>query len=164
MKSIKHFIILVMSSLSVLVLLAACGKATATSTTTSPYDPCAPENRVVEIKSVNDLMREFDDAAQLAAVVQVDQLVDVVPSLQAVRRRVEDLQVPDCLSTLKSLQLQEMNTFINTLLVFVQVRDTNSQTVAQGIAQAQVLHSQYDQELARLGGATYFPETSTPTP
>jgi hypothetical protein len=176
MKSIKQFIILLMSTLSVLLLLSACGETTATPTAkspgettatptaTSPYDPCAPENRIAEIKPVNDLMREFDDAAQLAAVVQVDQLVDVIPSLQAVRRRAEDLQVPDCLSTLKSLQLQEMNTFINTLLVFVQVRDTNSQTVAQGIAQAQALHSQYNQELARLVGATYVPETSTPTP
>ncbi len=176
MKSTKQFIIQVISSLSVLLLLAACGETTATPTATSPaastatptetppYDRCAPENRVVEIKPINDLMREFDDAAQLAAVVQVDQLVNVIPSLQAVRRRAEDQQVPDCLSTLKSLQLQEMNTFINTLLVFVQVRDTKNQTVAQGIAQAQSLHTQFNQEMARLVGATYVPETSTPTP
>jgi hypothetical protein len=164
MKSIKQFIILVIASLPVLLLLAACGETTATPTATSPYDPCTAENRVVEVKPVNDLMREFDDDAQLAVVVQVDQLVDVIPSLQAVRRRAEDLQIPDCLSTLKSLQLQEMNAFINTLLVFVKVRDTNNQTVAQGIAEAQVLHTQYNQEIARLVGMTYVPETSTPTP
>jgi hypothetical protein len=176
MKSTKQIIIQVISSLSVLLLMTACGETTATPTAafpaessatpteTPPYDSCAPENRIVEIKPVNDLMREFDDNAQLAVVVQVDQLVNVIPSLQAVRRRAEDQQVPDCLSTLKSLQLQEMNTFINTLLVFVQVRDTNSQTVAQGIVQAQSLHTQFNQEMARLVGATYVPETSTPTP
>lgn len=158
--------------LLVVVSASACGEATAGSTAVTPtYAPCSPQNVVGEIGPLNALMREFDDAAQLAAVVQVDQLVSVIPSLQAVRRRVEDLQVPDCLSDLKGIELQEMNAFINTLLVFVQVRDTQSQVVAEGLAQAQSLHNQYNLELARLLGVTLsapeptgLPSSATITP
>jgi hypothetical protein len=149
---------LILLSLSILLLTVACSRqATATPQLTSTSDPCEPENISVEIKPVNDLMREFDDSARLATVLQVDQLVNVVPTLQEVHRRSQDLLVPVCLTDLKSLQLEYMNTVINTLLVFIQVRGTNSEVLLQGVAQAQALHQQYNQELARLIGATYVP-------
>ena len=147
------------------LLLAACGpKAGATP------EACAPENIVAEAAKVNNLMREFDDAAQLASSVSRDQLVSVLPSLQEIRRRAEDQAVPDCLAALKTLQVTQMNTVIDTLLAFVS--GASSDQLIQGINLARLQHEQYNQELARVLGATYVPAATqaamppafTPTP
>jgi outer membrane murein-binding lipoprotein Lpp len=134
------------------LLLGACAASS---------DPCAPANITTEVAKVNSLMREFDDAAQLASQVKRDQLVDVIPSLQEIRRRAEDLDVPYCLATLKSLQVTHMNTVINTLLSFVGGAEPD--LLVQGIALARMQHEDYNRELARLMGVTYEPpETSEP--
>lgn len=142
--------------LPALFLLTACEK----SAPGTP-DPCAPENIIAGANRVNGLMREFDDAAQLAARVSRDQLVSIIPSLQEIRRRAEDQVVPDCLETLKTLQVTHMNTVINTLLSFVSGADPN--LLVQGIALARHQHEEYNQELARLLGATYVPPSAEPT-
>lgn len=141
--------------LPALLLLAACEKSA-----TDIIDPCAPERVTVEAAKVNNLMREFDDAAQLAARVSQDQLVSVIPSLQEIRRRAEDQVVPDCLETLKTLQVTHMNTVVNTLLSFVGGADPD--LLVQGIALARHQHEEYNQELARLLGATYVPPATAP--
>jgi hypothetical protein len=158
------------------VLLTACGsKATPTPAASATPDPCAPENIVAEVKKVNDIQRAFDDASQLAAVTAFNQMALVVPPMQTIRRQAQDLQVPACLTTLKSLQLQEMNATINTFLAFMAggSQNPNTQLLSQGISQANGLHQQYTQELARLIGATYVPPAQpsgvgtpaeTPTP
>jgi hypothetical protein len=142
------------------VLLAACSpQAPAAPTVTSTPDPCAPENIVTEVKKVNDLQRAFDDASQLAAVTQFNQMPTVIPPMQDIRRQAQDQQVPPCLVTLKTLQLQEMNASINTFLTFMAggAQNPNKQLLSQGIALANGLHQQYNQELAIRIGATYVP-------
>jgi hypothetical protein len=157
--------------LAALLLLAACVKAPQPAAGTATVDPCAPENVVAAATQVNNVMREFDDAAQLASHVSRDQLVSVIPSLQEIRRRAEDRTVPSCLATLKTLQITHMDTVINTLLSFES--GASSDQLVQGIALARSQHEEYNQELARLLGATYVlpatlsaltapPETDTP--
>lgn len=147
------------------LLLAACSKSASETLSTPTFDPCAPGNIAAEVGKVNDLMREFDDGAQLASYAPVEQLVTIIPSLQEIRRRAEDLEVPSCLETLKNYQLEHMNTVIGTLLLFMQGSQGNSDAIVQGINQARTLHEQYDQEMITLlGVATVEPLSATPTP
>jgi hypothetical protein len=148
------------------ILLTACGeKATEVPAAAATPDPCAPENVSAEVDKVNDLMREFDDGAQLASYAPAEQLVTIIPSLQDVRRRAEDLVVPACLDPLKTYQLGHMNTVINTLLLFMQGTTDNTEAVVDGINQARALHERYNQEMANLLGVDYIPAGGfTPTP
>ncbi len=147
-----------------LVLSACGGEADLPPTPIPPTatpDPCSPALLPASVTPVNALMREFDDAAQLAAQTPRDQLVLIIPSLQEIRRRAEDQEVPYCLATLKALQVTHMNTVINTLMAFLGGADVN--ILVQGIAQARLQREDYNRELARLTGVTYEPAaTSTP--
>jgi hypothetical protein len=164
MKTLSRFYLC--GLLALVIFLAGCtAKATATPapTTVSTPDPCAPANILVEVQKVHSLMREFDDASQVASLAPVAQMPTVIPPLQAIRRRAEDLQVPSCLLTLKSLQLTHMDAVINTMLVFMSGgNNPNRDALVQGIAQARTLHEHYNVELARLIGATYVPPVLTP--
>jgi hypothetical protein len=150
------------------IFLTACGAKSAANTATATPDPCVPANIVAEVKKVNDFQRQFDDASQLASVMNLNQLAssNAIPNMQDIRRQAQDQQVPACLATLKTLQLQHMNAVINTLLAFLasgQNASNNSQVLSQGVALARSLHDKYNQELARLIGATYVPPiTATP--
>ena len=145
-----------------ILLLTACGgsgEETPTVGATQPPDPCAEANLPAEVEKVHKITREFDDYAALASNTPQSQLVQVIPELQRVLRDAEDLEVPACLTDLKTLQLQHMNTVVQTLLLFVSSGDVN--TVAQGIAQSRELHTQYDVEMARLLGITLTVATRT---
>ena len=146
-----------------ILLLSACGGSgegiTPTVSATQTPDPCAEANLPAEVEKVHKITREFDDYATLASNTPQSQLVQVIPELQRVLRDAEDQAVPACLSDLKTLQLKHMNTVVQTLLLFVSSGDVN--TVAQGIAQARALHTQYDIEMARLLGITLTVVTQT---
>ncbi len=151
------------------LVLSACERAVEATPTLAPTaptatpDPCSPAMMPTTLAPVNALMREFDDAAQLAAQTPRDQLVLVIPSLQEIRRRAEDQEVPSCLATLKALQITHMNTVINTLMAFLSGADVN--ILVQGISQARLQREDYNRELARLTGMTYEPPaTATPAP
>jgi hypothetical protein len=158
-------------------LLAACGAQTTTKSTeaatpdelaipdemtvpdeiatpgvTAAPDPCSEANLPDEVTKINDLMSEFDDYSGLASSTQQNQLVQVIPPLQEVRRRAQSQKAPECLMNLKSLQINHMNTVIEILLVFMS--DAEAENVSEGIAQASELHNQYDLEIARLLGLT----------
>ena len=104
-------------------------------------------------------MREFEDAALLASNTPFDQLNPTIANLQRIRRDVEDLRTPVCLTTLKQYQLAHMNTVINTMLGFLSGAD--SETLNQGIALARQQHDQYTLELAKLLGLTVVAEPAT---
>ncbi len=152
--------------LSMILLLVACGpKATEipiVNASATP-DPCSPANILPEVTKVNALMREFDDAAQLASVAALNQMPTVIPPLQEIRRAAQDQQVPSCLVNLKTFQLQNMNAVVNTFMLFMQGQGKNPEILVQGIYQARALHELYNQELAHLIGATYIPPALPPT-
>ena len=158
--------ILTSLALLVIILLSACGtkKAAlpaeaatpgATSVAIATSDPCSKENLPSEVAKINDLMREFDDGSRLASSTPQTQLVQVIPPLQEVRRRAEAQKVPQCLITLKTLQINHMNTVIEILMAFM--GNAQNANVKEGIAQARELHMQYDAEIARLLGLTLVP-------
>jgi hypothetical protein len=130
------------------------------STPTPNSDPCAPENIKNEIEEIHKFMREFDDAAVLAANVQQNQLSGAITQLQRIRRNAEDHKAPSCLHTLKSSQIIHMNTVINTLVAFLGGADQES--VNKGILLARQQHDEYTLELATLLGVTVVPAENTP--
>ena len=171
--------------LILMILLAGCGNANppataeasptaveaeATSTVppastaeaTSTLDPCGRPQVEAEVQKVHKHMREFDDASILASNMPREQLSSAIADLQRIRREAEDAQTPGCLTDLKQIQVQHMNTVINTLIVFM--GGTDQQTLDQGIALARQQHDEYTLELARILGLTVVPATLPPAP
>jgi hypothetical protein len=151
-----------------LFFVTACGgqpaatqtEPLATSTTSPAEDPCSPQNMPATVQGINDLMREFDDASQLASNLPAQQLPEVISNLQRIRRDTEDLQIPACLGTLKTHQLNHMNLMIQTLLAFVGGADREALT--NGLEMARQEHDLYSLEIVRLLGVTLAPITATP--
>ena len=83
-------------------LQRACVPTQAPPTPTPTPDPCDRVNIEVGVRGVNEFMREFDDASQLASNVPRDSLADHIVSLQEIRRAAEDHAVPECLERLKA--------------------------------------------------------------
>ena len=146
------------------LLITACGNAentyaqptddpASTLAITLTPDPCIEPTLSVETGKVNALMREFDDYSTLASNTPQAQLVTVIPELQRVLREAEDQIIPACLTNLKKLQIEHMQTVVQTLLAFMG-NSINAELVNAGIAKARELHLQYDVELARLLGIT----------
>lgn len=164
------------SMLFVGLLITGCGgykpAQTATPFLSPTPDLCSSTNLSSTAAKVNNLMRQFDDYAQLASNTPQTPLVQVIPLMQALRRDAEDQPIPPCLRNLIGLQLLNMNTTIQTLLAFQS--NAKADTLNAGIAQARQTHDQYTIELARLlgltvvappsatAGAQLLPVTSTP--
>ena len=167
--------------LLLIIVLAGCGNPPATppvvetqaeatptviaaspAAPTSTLDPCTRPQLETAVQEVHRHMREFDDASILASNMPREQLSNPIADLQRIRRESEDQQVPACLTTLKSIQVQHMNTVISTLIAFM--GGTDQQTLDQGIALARQQHDEYTLELARLLGLTVVPATMPPAP
>lgn len=140
------------------LMLTACGRGQLVNTTpdipesTVTPNPCISPNLDAEVTKVNDLMREFDDYAELASHTPKEQLVDIIPELQRILREAEKQTVPACLETLKKHQISHMSVVVQTLLAFISNADL--QLINAGISQAQQQHIQYETEMARLLGIT----------
>ena len=146
-----------------ILLLAGCAAQpapTQPSAGSATPDPCATENLPASIQPINDLTREFDDAAQLAANLPVQQLPEIISNMQRIRRAAEDVDTPACLTTLKTHQLNYMNGMIQTLLSFTGGADQNS--INNGLTAAQQEHELYSLEVVRLLGITLEPQTAVP--
>jgi hypothetical protein len=126
----------------------------------SDEDPCVPQNMPSTVQPVNDLMREFEDASQLASNLTPQQLPEVISNLQRIRRAAEDVDIPACLDTLKTHQLNHMNLMIQTLLAFVGGAD--QETLNSGLELARKERDLYSLEVVRLLGITLAPITTTP--
>ena len=154
-----------------LLFVSACGNqpavtrtetsTTSTTPTTVPdEDPCSPQNMPATVQPVNDLMREFEDASQLASNLTTQQLPEVISNLQRIRRAAEDVRIPACLVTLKTHQLNHMNLMIQTLLAFVGGAD--QEALNSGLDLARKERDLYSLEIVRLLGITLAPITATP--
>ena len=151
-----------------LLIFPACAgqpAATQTGSSTTPAvssdeDPCSSQNLPATVQPINDLMREFEDASQLASNLPAQQLPEVISNLQRIRRDTEDVQIPVCLTTLKTHQLNHMNLMIQTLLAFVGGADQAA--LSDGLERARSEHDLYSLEIVRLLGITLAPITATP--
>ena len=129
---------------------------------TSTSDPCSLPQLETEVQEVHRHMREFDDASILASNMPREQLSTSIADLQRIRREAEDEEIPGCLTDLKAIQVQHMNSVINTLIAFM--GGTDQQTLDQGISLARQQHDQYTLELARVLGLTVVAATLPPAP
>jgi hypothetical protein len=151
-----------------LLITSACGsqpivtqpEALAASTTTTD-DPCSSQNLPTTVQGLNDLMREFDEASQLASNTPAQQLPEVISNLQRIRRGAEDTQIPACLGELKTHQLNHMNLMIQTLIAFV--GGASKEELNAGLENARKEHDLYSLEIVRLLGITLAPITATPS-
>jgi PBP1b-binding outer membrane lipoprotein LpoB len=173
-------------TLILIIILAGCGnpaatpeatetqaevevEATSTDTAVSTVeptetsDPCSMPQLEKEVQEVHNHMREFDDAAALASSLTRDQLSSAVAELQRIRREAEDEQIPGCLTNLRKIQVDHMNTVISTLLAFMK-GNVDDQTIQQAIGLARQQHDQYLLEYARVVGLTVVPATLPPAP
>lgn len=173
----KLFLQVLLSILFLAILLTGCGgntpapvvEETATTiqeeeeeTVTPPAgsttaDPCVLPQLEAEVQNIHRHMREFDDASILASNMPREQLSGPIAELQRIRRQAEDETVPGCLLTLKTHQIEHMNSVIDTLVAFM--GGTDQQTLEQGIATARQQHDDYTLELARILGLTVVPAT-----
>lgn len=153
-----------------LFFISACGGQTAATAETESIleptispdeDPCSSQNLPTTVQTLNDLMRQFEDASQLAPNLSAQQLPEVISNLQRIRRAAEDVQIPACLGTLKTHQLNHMNIMIQTLLAFVGAADQEALT--SGLEKARDEHDLYSLEIVRLLGITLAPITVTPS-
>ena len=128
--------------------------------TSAADDPCSSQNLPTTVQGLNDLMREFDDASQLASNTPAKQLPDVISNLQRIRRGAEDTQIPSCLGQLKTHQLNHMNLMIQTLIAFV--GGASQEDLNTGLENARKEHDLYSLEIVRLLGITLAPITATP--
>src|SRR6266511_2786104 len=150
--------------LLILLIMSACGgQPIATQPevlTTNTNDPCSSENLPTTVQGLNDLMREFDDAAQLASSTPAQQLPDIISNLQRIRREAEDSQIPTCLGALKTHQLNHMNLMIQTLIALV--GGASQEELNAGLENARKEHDLYSLEIVRLLGITLALITATP--
>lgn len=192
----KSILLILLPALILTMLVAGCGSSVVTPesvpTTTDTVMPtltismtpdlCASENIKTEVDKVHRHMREFDDAAALAASMPREQLSTPIANLQKIRRDAEDELIPPCLASLKDYEILHMNSVINTLIAFLSVNDpqavdcvdvgqnTEEEMICQSIANARQQHDQYVLELAKIlglpivtPGATVT-ASETPTP
>jgi len=128
----------------------------------STSDPCASAVVAPDVEKMHTIMLEFYDASALASQTPSEKLLQIIPSLQEIRRRADSLKVSACLSKLKSYQLAHMNTVINTMMAFMGKAD--SAILIQGIAQSRLINEEYKREKARVLGEIYIPPaTAQPT-
>jgi hypothetical protein len=151
------------------LITAACGSQPVTTqpeapvtSTSNANDPCSSKNLPTTVQGLNDLMREFDEASQLASSTPAAQLSGVIANLQRIRRAAEDTQIPACLGELKTHQLNHMNLMIQALIAFV--GGTSQDELNAGLENARKEHDLYSLEIVRLLGITLAPITATPTP
>lgn len=144
-----------------LLILSGCGRVPNTpNTLPASDDPCSTQNLPNTVRDINDLMRHFDDTSAQVAGISIQELPGVISELQRIRRDAEDLQIPACLATLKTHQLNHMNLTIQALLAFIGGAD--QQTLNTGLEQARQEHDLYALEIVRLLGITLAPITATP--
>jgi len=100
-------------------------------------DPCASENLLEEVEKVQDLVNAFQDVAYVANFTPQTELILPIMEMQAVRRDLQKLDVPECEEAIKTASLNYMNSTINYLSFFM--GGETKENVDAGIQNSQVL-------------------------
>ncbi len=138
---------------------------TATPTTTVTIDArCSADGLPLEIAKLDSLTTDFEDVFTLAGVTPQQQLAPVVLRLQDIRREVNKLDLPECLTSLRTQTVEYMDQVVSYLTLFMggadQVTEVNPE-----IAKAEGLKNVYEAERAKLLGEDFEPQpTRTPIP
>jgi hypothetical protein len=141
--------------LLVVLLFSACSPSPSEDDPVLLPDPCAPENIHMTIKPLDMLMGAFEDTTAVAYKMPRQMVADQITVLQEIRRDVSDKDVSSCLNDLKRVQIEYMDSVINTLLAFLE--GAPGQVTTKGLGSSWELRSRYFDELERLLGVTLTP-------
>lgn len=90
------------------VLLLACGAG-----------PSCAEQSKEGLAQLQGIAREWDDAYKLASQTPRAALSGQIASLQSIRRKAQDLALPDCASLAKTALVDSMDNSINGFIAFL---------------------------------------------
>jgi hypothetical protein len=132
---------------AVVLALAGCGgspEAVAPPSTATTAPDCKRQSATF-IGQIEPLAREWDDAVTLANSTQRASLSAQIDKLQALRRRAEDLQAPECAAVVKQHLVDTMDITTRGFLAFLGQKD--SDTVFALAAERQSLYTEAMRQL-----------------
>lgn len=104
------------------------GISAASQPTLIPTPSCVQES-VAFVAQVEPLAREWDDANKLADSTPRASLPGQIDKLQAIRRRVQDMQAPDCAFPTRKHLIDAMDNTINGYIAFLGQKPDTAVTV-----------------------------------
>lgn len=99
----KYWLILLLT-----VLLTACGAG-----------PSCAEQSKEGLSQLQGIAREWDDAYKLASQTPRASLSGQIAALQTIKRKAQDLALPDCASLAKTALVDSMDNSINGFIAFL---------------------------------------------
>jgi len=155
----QRFFTISIFALFTALLLAACGAAPSGTPAQTPQtntpNPCTPSQIGFEIKKINDQIHVFDDLTFVANLTDQKLLTQPLMEMLAVRRQLESMDPPQCTEKLNASAISYMNMVINYLAHFM--GGISQEQINAEIGASQSLRTAYEEEKARLVGATYLP-------
>lgn len=144
--------------------LTACGVPGLAEPTPTPTCVVLSAPFLAEIQP---LAREWDDASALAGQTPRSALAQQIESLQAVRRKAQDVQAPDCAAAVKTALVESMEATITGYIAFLGQKPDRE--VNDSFAQASERMQAFTAELGRMNGIepptpTALPPTTAPDP
>lgn len=116
-----------------LLILAGCSGNPLAAPTPTPT--CLQEGAGA-LDQLRTVSREWDDAYRLANSTPRASLSGQIAALQAIRRKTEDVQVPDCMATMKRTLAESMDLSIQAFIAFLgQKPNTEVQALSQRAAE-----------------------------
>ncbi len=128
------------------MFLTACNSSIAQLGAT-PTPTCADQVRPY-LDQIQSVAREWDDANKLAGSAPRMSLAPQVASLQALRRRAADLNIPPCANAAHRKLIDSMDKTIEGYLSFLSQKPDS--VVADAFHQADVLMNDFTTELGKL--------------
>ena len=99
------------------VVLVGCGGSPAALAPTNV--PSCKEQAAVLVSQIQPLAREWDDANTLASSTPRSSLSAQIDKLQAMRRKAQDLEAPQCAFLVRQRLIDAMDNTINGYLAFL---------------------------------------------
>lgn len=139
----KFFIIAALFALSA----SSCSLLTLTESEHTPLpptptptpDPCSPENIISEVEDLQAIVNSFQDGTIIANNTDVNQIIFPLMRLQEIQTEIRKIKVPDCLETLKNTSLEYTSSVINYLLIFMNIRDPESEELNASVQNSQII-------------------------
>lgn len=126
--------------LALALLLSACAAPFTAQT-------CADQSKEA-LTQIQSIAREWDDANKLAGQTPRSALSAQIGTLQAVRRKVQDVAVPDCAAPMKQALVDSMDASINGYVDFLGQKSDS--VVSASFKTANEKMDQFGQEVVKL--------------
>lgn len=121
-------------------VLAACGNPFVAAT-------CAEQSKE-GLEKIQSAAREWDDANKLAGQTPRASLATQIAALQAVRRKVQDITVPECANAMKNALIASMDASIEGYVAFLGQKPDG--TVQASFKLANDKMTEFGQEVVKL--------------